>query len=102
MQLPPRSMDAVARVLRAGRRRLLTYDSRMSESMRLANEYKADRVDQFYAALHETAFGTSGHGVATNGPGNPSPAQQVPKDKREGAPPVHLSITAEICCRKRA
>ena len=45
-------------VLRAGRRRLLTYDSRMSESMRLANEYKADRVDQFYAALHESAFGT--------------------------------------------
>jgi len=30
----------------------------MSESMRLANEYKADRVDQFYAALHESAFGT--------------------------------------------
>jgi len=35
----------------------------MSESMRLANEYKADRVDQFYAALHESAFGTSGHGA---------------------------------------
>ena len=28
----------------------------MSESMRLANEYKADRVDQFYAALHESRF----------------------------------------------
>jgi hypothetical protein len=26
--------------------------------MRLANECKADRVDQFYAALHETAYGT--------------------------------------------
>jgi len=29
----------------------------MSESMRLANECKADRVDQFYAALHESAYG---------------------------------------------
>jgi hypothetical protein len=28
----------------------------MSESMRLANECKADRVDQFYAALHESRF----------------------------------------------
>ena len=29
----------------------------MPESMRLANECKADRVDQFYAALHESAYG---------------------------------------------
>jgi len=28
----------------------------MSESMRLANDCKADRVDQFYAALHESAY----------------------------------------------
>jgi len=27
----------------------------MSEPMRLANECKADRADQFYAALHESA-----------------------------------------------
>ena len=26
--------------------------------MRLENECKTDRVDQFYAALHESAFGT--------------------------------------------
>jgi hypothetical protein len=58
------------RVLRAGRRRFLTYDSRMSESMRLANECKADRVDHFYTALHESAYSAkrtfqrirSGHG----------------------------------------
>jgi hypothetical protein len=30
----------------------------MSESMRLANECKADRVDQSYAAVHESAYGT--------------------------------------------
>jgi hypothetical protein len=36
----------------------------MSEPMRLANECKADRVDQFYAALHESASLIAGWGQA--------------------------------------
>jgi hypothetical protein len=52
-------MGAVAKGLTSWLPPILTYDPRMSELMRLANECEADRVDQFYAALHESVYGPS-------------------------------------------
>src|SRR5262249_7543717 len=52
------------RVLRADRRRFLTYDSRMSESMRLANDVKLTAWISFTLHCMSLLIAQSGHSSA--------------------------------------